>query len=417
MTGTLTAAIAATMTEAMRTAIVILNWNTKSYLERFLPPLLDSVRGLDAEVIVADSGSSDGSMEMMAERFPSVRRLPLGENFGFTGGYNRAFEAICGSLRPNPVAQGEGIAPNDVRTSDNDAVHAAPEAPADDATPEYFLLLNSDVEVPQGWLQPLIAYMDTHPICAACSPKLHAWQDRDMFEYAGAAGGLMDRLGYTFCRGRLMQTVERDEGQYDDVKDVFWVSGACMMVRTELFRRMGGLDGRFFAHFEEIDLCWRMQLEGWKVTVVPQSVVYHLGGGTLPSSSPWKLRLNFRNNLMTLQKNLAKTFAIGYRDLPDRHSAAIKAVRRASRVIFLRKVLDGCSAAVYLLTGHIEEFKAVLRAHKEAAKLCGNASVEEVEAYMGTLRPNAAVVGLWKHWMVPRAMFRHEGMVRATRDI
>ena len=230
----------------MRLSIVILNWNTKDYLRKFLPGLIESVKGSDAGVVVADNGSTDGSVSMLEEEFPSVRVLPFKENHGFTGGYNKAFDIIYEEFRP-----------------------------------EYFLLINSDIEVVPGWLQPLIAHMDAHPQCGACSPKLLSWYERGSFEYAGAAGGFMDKFGYTFCRGRLMKEVERDEGQYDGVKDVFWASGAFLMVRSSVFKELGGLDERYFAHFEEIDLCWRMQVRGLRVSVVPQSVAYHLGGGTL----------------------------------------------------------------------------------------------------------------------------------------
>ena len=244
----------------MKTAVVILNWNTEDFLRKYLPGLINSVSSIDgAEVIVADNDSSDSSLELMKTLFPSVRTIELEKNFGFTGGYNKAFEQIdC----------------------------------------EYFVLINSDIEVPENWLQPLIEWMDNHPDCGACAPKLHSWYQRDKFEYAGAAGGYIDKFGYPFCRGRIMKRLETDRGQYDTVENVFWATGACLMVRSSVYRKLGGLDNRFFAHMEEIDLCWRMQLEGWKVTVIPQSVVYHVGGGTLPASSPYKLYLNYRNNLL-----------------------------------------------------------------------------------------------------------------------
>ena len=307
----------------MKTAVVILNWNTKDYLERFLPGLLDSVRKEDAEVIVADSASTDGSMEMMQERFPDVRRIVLDSNYGFTGGYNRA------------LAQVEA---------------------------EYFVLINTDIEVTPGWLEPLVEWMDSHPDCGACAPKLRSWYERDRFEYAGAAGGRIDRWGYPFCRGRILSRLEDDRGQYDAPQDVFWATGACLMTRSALWRRLGGLDDRFFAHMEEIDYCWRLKLEGFSVCCVPKSVVYHLGGGTLPQSSPWKLKLNYRNNILLLENNLARTFA-AEGEPPKR------ALRRARRLIFWRKCLDGCSALVYLLTGRWSSFKAVLTAHREARGL------------------------------------------------
>ena len=255
----------------MKTAVVILNWNTRDFLRQFLPGLIASCEGRDAEVIVADNGSTDGSPEVLTAEFPHVRQIRLDANYGFTGGYNRA------------LAQTDA---------------------------ELFVLINSDIEVTPDWLDPLTAWMDSHPDCGACAPKLHAWQDRKRFEYAGAAGGLIDAWGYPFCRGRVLKRVETDTGQYDTPAEVLWATGACLMVRRTVWEHFGGLDDRFFAHMEEIDLCWRMQLEGWKVQVVPQSVVYHVGGGTLPADSPWKLELNFRNNLLLLENNLARTYTL-----------------------------------------------------------------------------------------------------------
>lgn len=306
----------------MRTALVILNWNTQALLRDFLPGLLASCAAMgtaedgspEAEVIVADSASTDGSLRMLSEEFPQVRTIPLDSNYGFTGGYNRA------------LAQVEA---------------------------EYYVLVNSDIDVPQGWLAPLVEWMDSHPECGVCGPKLHALkrdEDRyvrgEQFEYAGAAGGYVDRFGYPFCRGRVLKRTEEDCGQYDEPHDVLWVSGACMMVRSSLWSRLGGLDDRFFAHMEEIDFCWRANLAGWKVSVVPGSVVYHLGGGTLPATSPWKLELNFRNNLLLLDNNAASPL-----------------------LVFSRMILDGCSAAVYLLTGRLDCYKAVVKAHREFRQL------------------------------------------------
>ncbi|MBR6933336.1 MAG: glycosyltransferase family 2 protein [Bacteroidales bacterium] len=335
----------------MKTAVVILNWNTKDYLRQFLPPLLSSVSGLDAEVIVADSASTDGSMQMMAEEFPDIRRILLPENYGFTGGYNRALAQV-------------------------------------DA--EYFVLINSDIEVPSGWLGPLVDWMDTHPECGVCGPKLLSWYRRDTFEYAGAAGGLLDKLGYPFCRGRVMGKVEKDTGQYDSPADVMWVSGACLMVRSRLWKALGGLDDRFFAHMEEIDFCWRVQLEDFRVTVVPESRVYHIGGGTLPSTSPWKLKLNFRNDLLMMENNLARTYA----SRGCRHPFG-----RAARTLFLRRILDGCSALVYLLTGNIPYFKAVLAAHREFRSLRRRPDPETVRKQKA-----ARLDGFCDFWMIPRAI-------------
>lgn len=321
----------------MKTAVVILNWNTKDFLEKFLPPLIESTEGLDAEVIVADSASTDASMEMMSEKFPKIRQIRLKKNYGFTGGYNRSLALV--------------------------------EA-------EYYVLINSDIEVPKNWLSPLVEWMDTHPECGACGPKLHSWYDRDMFEYAGAAGGYLDRYGYPFCRGRVMSKIEKDNGQYDSPANVLWVSGACLMVRSSLWNSLGGLDDRFFAHMEEIDLCWRIQLSGFKVTVVPSSVVYHIGGGTLPKKSPYKLFLNYRNNLLMLENNLPKT--IGR--------------KRARRRILTRMILDGMSGIVYLITGKWESFKAVVKAHREYRKLRRRTDEDA----------HANIDGLVNYWMIPR---------------
>ena len=338
----------------MKTAIVILNWNTKGYLERFLPALIASTEGMDAEVIVADNASTDGSLEMLFQEYPAIRQIRLDRNYGFTGGYNRA------------LAQVEA---------------------------DYFVLINSDIKVPKGWLQPLVAWMDAHPKCGACGPKLLSWHDRTAFEYAGAAGGLIDRYGYPFCRGRALQVVEKDNGQYDAPADVFWVSGACLMVRSRLWKKLGGLDDRFFAHMEEIDLCWRLQLAGYKVTLVPQSSVYHIGGGTLPNESPFKLRLNYRNNLLLLENNLAKTFrAQGY--------SVEGALGKARRRILVRMLLDGCSALCYLVTKKWASYKAVVKAHAEYFKLRRKPSPDEVTSQ----QKEVTIHGWYPKWMVPRAL-------------
>lgn len=307
----------------MRTAVIILNWNTAGYLESFLPSLLESLEGEDAELVVADNASTDGSTELLRKRFPELRRIELEKNFGFTGGYNRAVAQV---LKDYPQT-------------------------------EYIVLINSDIDVPQGWLKPLIDYMDSHPACGVCGPKLHAllplpeggYERSSRFEYAGAAGGYLDRLGYPFCRGRVLSRTQEDEGQWDTVKNLMWVSGACLVTRSSLWKSIGGLDERFFAHMEEIDYCFRARREGYKVRVVPQSVVYHLGGGTLPQTSPYKLMLNYRNGLLMLHKNL-----------PYCYNAL-----HARLVICLRILCDDASALVYLFSGKFKAFKAVFRAHHE----------------------------------------------------
>lgn len=380
----------------MKTAIVILNWNGKSFLEKFLPRLIESVAideteeekrdNAHTEIIVADNASADGSIDMMFEKFPQIKTIALDRNYGFTGGYNRALSQIKA---------------------------------------QYYLLLNSDVEVTDGWLSPLEEWMDNHHLCGACAPKLLSYSDREKFEYAGAAGGYIDKYGYPFCRGRVMQMTEKDYGQYDEPENVLWASGACLMVRAELFNRLGGLDDRFFAHQEEIDLCWRIQLEGYKVTVIPESRVYHVGGGTLPNNSPWKLELNYRNNLLMLSNNLSKTYALEYfnenymeqegaqieGDVPEEEAMAEKAARigfrKARKMIFARMVLDGCSAAVYLLTFRTKYFKAVLKAHKEYRKLARRPAEKAIRQYLLEKGKIAGVEGIYPGWIVADA-FRHK---------
>ena len=245
-------------------AVVILNWNGRKMLEQFLPSVI-AYSQEEAEVIVADNASTDDSLQLLQERFPEVRVIVLDQNYGFADGYNQAFQQV--------------------------------EA-------EYFVLLNSDVKVVPHWLSPLVMFMDSHPDVAACQPKLLSFCDEGSFEYAGASGGFIDRLGYPFCRGRIFDTVEKDNGQYDDNCDVLWATGACLMVRAKDYWEAGGLDGRFFAHNEEIDLCWRFRMLGHRVVCLPESKVYHVGGGTLPKNNPRKTFLNFRNNLTMLYKNL-----------------------------------------------------------------------------------------------------------------
>ena len=367
----------------MKTAVVILNWNTEGFLRKFLPGLLRSCEKVEgAEVIVADNASTDGSMKVMKEEFPQVRTLKFEKNFGFTGGYNRAFAEIC---------NGTG-------------------------TPEYFILINSDIEVPEDWLGPLTEWMDVHPECGACAPKLHSWQEREKFEYAGAAGGYIDRYGYPFCRGRILGWLETDNGQYDSPADVFWATGACLMVRTSVYKSLGGLDDRFFAHMEEIDLCWRMQLEGWKVTVVPSSTVYHVGGGTLPATSPFKLFLNYRNNLLMLENNLAKTFALGlYHKGMSAEKAAARALRQAGCRITFRMILDGMSAAVYLFTLRTDCFKAVWKAHKEYRKFRQGQKAEQTAAYLESFGNKAEVKGIYRKWIVLSSIMKGANAAKSIR--
>ena len=290
----------------MDTAVVILNWNGLHMLQAYLPTLIARTTDEGAFIVIADNGSTDGSVAWLKENHPAVRVLPFDKNYGFTGGYNRALLEI-------------------------------------DA--DYYVLINSDVEVSEGWLEPLVSFMEEHPDVGVCQPKVLSLAERDTFEYAGAAGGFIDRFGYPFCRGRILSHLEKDTGQYDEPVECFWATGACMVVRSALYHHLGGLDASFFAHMEEIDFCWRAKLLGYQVWCVPESTVWHLGGGTLPNNSPRKLYFNYRNNLLMLYKNL-----------PER-------VRR--RRIFVRLCLDGASAAVYLLTGRWSFFKSVWKAHRD----------------------------------------------------
>ena len=281
-------------------------------LRRFLPSVLANTPAGLARVVVADNGSTDDSLAVLAADFPEVEVISLDRNYGFAEGYNQALR----------------------RVGEED---------------EYYLLLNSDIETPAGWLQPLLAYMDAHPDVAACQPKLRAEHTRTHFEYAGAAGGYLDSLGYPFCRGRLFDTVEEDLGQYDTVADVFWATGAALLIRSRVYWDVGGLDGRFFAHQEEIDLCWRLRSRGHRIVCVPQSVVFHVGGGTLPKENPRKTFLNFRNNLLLLYKNLP--------------------ANRLRRVFFLRFWLDALASFVFLLKGEVGSFRAVWQARREFRRI------------------------------------------------
>ena len=288
--------------------IVILNWNGVDHLRRFLPSVMAAAPA-GVEVVVADNGSTDGSVAVLGSEFPTVRIVRLDRNYGFAGGYNRALRQV--------------------------------EA-------DYYILLNSDVETPAGWLDPLLDTLERNPDVAVVSPKLISSEDRRLFEYAGAAGGYIDRLGYPFCRGRILRTVEEDRGQYDDARDLFWVSGAAFCCRADVFRALGGFDDDFFAHMEEIDLCWRMQLAGYRVRVVPESMVYHLGGGTLQTDSPSKVFYNHRNNLAMLYKCSSS----GQRLL----------------VSVLRPALDVLAALSYLVQGRADNFRAVFRAWRDFLK-------------------------------------------------
>ena len=289
----------------MKVAIVILNWNGAKMLSTYLPSVINYSRD-EAEIFVADNASTDDSVSWLSKHYPMVKQIALDRNWGFAEGYNKALSHI-------------------------------------DA--EYYILLNSDIEVTHHWLTPLIEFMDAHPQVAACQPKLLSVFDHDQFEYAGASGGFIDRYGYPFCRGRIFQTVENDDGQYDDPCKIVWATGACLMIRSHDYWEAGGLDGRFFAHSEEIDLCWRLRSRGRDIYCVPDSQVYHVGGGTLPKNNPMKTFLNFRNNLTMLYKNL--------------NDKDLKHVMR------VRWWLDYLAALQMLLLGHHwGDFCAVFKARK-----------------------------------------------------
>lgn len=287
-----------------QTAVVILNYNGAGMLRRFLPSVIEY--SPEASIYVADNGSSDESCDVVRNEFPAVKLMVLDHNYGFAEGYNRALAQV---------------------------------------DEEYAVLLNSDVEVTRGWLSPMTQFLDSNPEVAACQPKLLSFKQKDIFEYAGAAGGFIDKWGYTFCRGRIFNTVERDSGQYDDTTDVFWATGAALMIRNEVYKNNGGLDGRFFAHMEEIDLCWRLRSRGYRIACVPQSHVYHVGGATLKKENPQKTYLNFRNNLLMIYKNA-----------PD---------CQLKKIMLFRKVFDNVAALKFLASGDYAAFKAVRKARRD----------------------------------------------------
>ena len=293
-----------------KASVILLCWNSLTYLQKFLPSIKANTPKEIADLIVVDNGSSDGTIQWLSTEYPEVALRILDHNYGYAGGYKLAIEGI---------------------------------------TTEYVVLLNSDVEVTPGWIDNLVLFMDQNPMAGAVAPKILSFADRKSFEYAGAAGGWIDRYGYPFCRGRIFNSIEEDNGQYDQPARVFWASGACMMVRTDAYRISGELDPLFFAHMEEIDLCWRMHSNGFEVWYTPDSLIYHVGGGTLPNESPKKLYLNFRNNLLLLRKNLP--------------------MELKSRILLVRKILDGVAALQYLLKGKPSFFIAVIRAHRDFRRL------------------------------------------------
>lgn len=288
----------------MKTAIVILNWNGLDLLKEFLPSVVQWTPGENNSIIVADNGSQDTSIDWLSDNYPGVKIIRLDSNYGFAGGYNRALK---------------------------------------DLDAEYFVLLNSDVELSKNWLSPMIDYMDKDENVAACQPKILSYKNRNYFEHAGAAGGYIDKYGYPYCRGRVLDNIEEDKGQYNSIADIFWASGACLCIRASVWKETGGFDQDFFAHMEEIDLCWRIHGLGYRIVAIPESIVYHLGGGTLSYLSPKKIYYNFRNSLYLLHKNLPQ--------------------KGRNSILFKRKLLDGLAALVFLLSGRFKAFSAVFNSH------------------------------------------------------
>lgn len=287
----------------MKTAVVILNYNGKKHLESFLPSVVEFSQ--EAIVYVADNSSTDDSVAYVNTNFPSVQLLCLDQNYGFAEGYNQALKKIIGF--------------------------------------ELLVLLNSDVEVSQNWLAPFIHAFESSPLLGAAQPKIKSFNQKTYFEYAGAAGGFIDHLGYPFCRGRIFDTLEQDTAQYDTESEIFWATGACFFIKSSLFQELGGFDSKFFAHMEEIDLCWRIHHKGYSIKYLPNSVVYHVGGGTLHKSNPKKTYLNFRNNLLMLVKNLP--------------------IDSLFKVIFIRLILDGISGVKFIVDGSFKDCFAIIKAH------------------------------------------------------
>lgn len=411
----------------MTTAVVILNWNGRGFLESYLPGVVSSLKSCPGvTVVVADNGSTDDSASYVRDTFPDVIWLPLGVNHGFAKGYNEALKFVRADC---------------------------------------FLLLNSDIRVEPGWFEPLEEWMELHPDCGICGPKLHKeGPDSDSFEYAGAAGGYIDRYGYPFCRGRVMTMTEKDEGQYDLPADVLWVSGAALMIRSSLFFELGGFWEPFFAHMEEIDLCWRARSAGWRVSVVPRSVVYHIGGASLPASNPYKTFLNYRNNLLLMDRNmpfvmsLNMAFNVFAREVdPDEgadfyglcsdvyHSYDTESrtgmlrlfveygAGYSASLIRFRMFLDLLSAVVYLMQGKYSFFKAVLRAHREFRRMRCKPSFGDVAGAVETVlkgdrldvarlllreapcpgcfhQDSFGIAGIWDKWIVFQTLTKKEAI-------
>lgn len=325
-------------------AVVILNWNGKKLLEQFLPSVVKYSKSL-AEVIVADNASTDDSISFIRHEFPTVRIIQNKSNLGFTGGYNEALKYV-------------------------------------DAT--YYVLLNSDVEVTENWIQPILTLMESDSSIGACQPKILSYHDKTSFEYAGAGGGFIDNMGYPFCRGRVFNSLEKDEQQYNDTLPVFWATGACMFVRADVYKKLNGLDEQFFAHMEEIDLCWRMQLAGNSVYYCGQSTVYHVGGGTLAKNNPRKTYLNFRNNLLMIYKNGGD---------------------KKSKILQKRRFFDLLAALKFLITNGKADALAVLKAHrdyKEISKTYTSGAESPIRKPLLTIYKHSI---LWDYYLYGRRKF------------
>lgn len=336
-------------------AIVILNWNGAKMLRQYLPSVLEYSKD-EAVVYVADNASTDESITLLKEQFPEVKLILLEKNWGFAEGYNKALQQV-------------------------------------DA--EYYLLLNSDIEVTEGWLTPMLAFMDAHAEVAACQPKLLSIYQRDSFEYAGACGGYLDRYGYPFCRGRIFDVVEKDQGQYDEPAKIHWATGAALLVRARIYKEVGGLDGRFFAHQEEIEMCWRMRIRGYQLYCLPESKVYHVGGGTLPKSNPMKTYLNFRNNLTML-----------YKCLPEKD---LKPVMR------LRWFLDYLAAfQTLILNRNVGDFKAIFRARRDFKRWRKDFEKDRMQIQQSRVADNdtefAPFLLLWRYYAKGRKTFSQLGL-------
>jgi hypothetical protein len=311
-----------------KTSVIILNWNGRNLLEQFLPRVLKFSKSNDTEIVVADNGSSDDSVSLLEKQFPDVRLLAFDKNYGFAEGYNKAIREV---------------------------------------ESEYVVLLNSDVEVTCNWLSILVSYLDTHPETVAVQPKIRSFHNRDLFEYAGAAGGFIDRYAYPFCRGRILQHVEQDYGQYDTAIPVFWASGACLCIRRQKYLEVEGLDARFFAHMEEIDLCWRLNARGYVIECVPTSVVYHVGGASLNKENPQKTYLNFRNNLLMIYKNVSD--------------------RMLPRVLCARFILDFAAFLHLLISGKLDNARAVMRAESDFMRMRSSYRLSRAQNLQKTIVP------------------------------